>query len=653
MHHGPAAPEPASEPPPAAWRPAPADLGLALVFMALAGVGSFLGSGQLDARLLSDATMDVWFEADMSRIVEIATNRWAINDRAPAHPIFALLVVPPVYVLRLAGLDPWAAVRVCFAVLAAVSAGLLFAILRLFDGRRLDAALFTLVGMTSASAVLWGPIPETHTLAQPTILLAILVVAVSGHRAVPSLLEVAASAATLGITVTNWMAGLLAAIVRHPWRRALQLSVNALALVVVLWVVQTRLVPASPFFIGTYRTGGHVLAAEAGGILGVARAFFLHSIVAPVITVVDRPGAGEWPIMLFQPSAAGSTGLAGMVALILWGGLLLAGAWAVIASRGLVRARIFLLLLVAGQFTLFVLFGNETFLYAPTFAPILVVLVGLAARTRVRVPVLAAAALLVVVNGANSLAQWRGATRFFTSFASFEHAPGAIEEHLPAGPRQVRHEGFPIRLREPGARRLETGLVAWAGGFRPGHDQFLLSYWIVDRRGALRFAAEELPDSLVDARVEAGPDSTVERVVVTTPYYRATWTVIGERHWDLRLAVSDSVRLVLVLRGTGPFRAPLRDLEWSARRGTLTLNRQWQLQAGRPVSMARMSDETRPGWMTSWVEVDRIHVPSGWAAARIEVGRGAHSFRLRDTDSEPILDRIVGTIPARRSPGPT
>jgi len=41
----------------------------------------------------------------------------------------------------------------------------------------------------------------------------------------------------ISVTSTNWMCGLWAAVARWPWRRALQISINAVFVVGVIWAV--------------------------------------------------------------------------------------------------------------------------------------------------------------------------------------------------------------------------------------------------------------------------------------------------------------------------------------------------------------------------------------------------------------------------------
>jgi len=623
------------------------DVSLAAWWIGVATLVTFLASGLLDPRLLDAATMDVWFEADLPRMVEIASSRWAVNERAAVHPLFALLIIPPTHLRGLLGLEPWTALRLIYACLAGLSLGGFFAILRLIGCRRFDATIFTLVGLTSAGALFWAPIPETHTLAQPTIILAILVVAVSAHRVVPVALEVAVSGATLGVTVTNWMAGVLISAVRRSWRQTLQITIAAFALVLVLWLVQKALVPSSPFFIGSSPGSEHMLSPESRGPLHVAGAFFFHTVVVPEIVVVDRPGAGQWPIMIVQPSSPGSGGAWSLLSAVLWGILLGTGGWALFRLRGRERMRAFLGLLLGGQLVLFLLFGNETFLYAPNFLPLLLTITALGALTGMRPVVLAVASVLVITNGVNGVIQWRRARAFFNDFAAYHHDQQAAMELRPEGPWPRRGNGTAIQGMPPGAGVFGTGMLGPGGALSGGLDLFRVEFWIQDGGGMFRMEGGAVPPEQVETRLTYSPDSSIAMAHVGTPYYQAEWAPAGPRHWRLRVTVPEGRRVALVVRASGVRRAVVRDLLWEDV-GRLWINGRWVLESLRQPLDAFLVDENLPGWVNSRPSVRRIAVPNGWAAARLELLAGVeYTIDLRDADPAAPIDRILATIPPR------
>jgi hypothetical protein len=621
------------------------DVSLALACFTSGAIATFVASGFLDQHLLGNETMDVWFDADVSRTFEILTNRRSINDRAKFHPLFALIGLPPVYALRaLIGLDPWVAVRVTCAAVAGVWTASMYALLRLIGCRRSDAIIFTLLGATSAGAMFWFPIPETHTLAAPTIIFAMVLVAASAHRVIPWLVEVVVSAATLGMTITNWMAGLLASLLRRSLPQTFLISAGAFALVVALWAVQRYVVPRSGFFIGKSVGGSYILSPESRGVSHIAESFFVHSVVMPKITVADRQGAGKWPVMLTQPANPGSAGPWSLVSAVLWCGVFGAGVWALIRLRGRERLRLYLAALLAVQFVLFVLFGNETFLYAPNFLPILIAIAALAALTPARRAVMMTASALVVTNTVGNVAQWRRANAFFDTFAPFYHDFAAAKRARPAGPWPAGGEGRPLEIAPPDTRSYDTGLAMRGGTFSPGLDQFVVSFWVLSDSGKPVAMSDNLAPEQFTSRVEQRADSSVATLAVSTPYYQVRWTPDGVRRYRLDLTIPQGQRLALVVRGVGPMRAPVRQLDWNGER--LLINERWSVEPDSRSVAAYLVNENDPAWVGSRPTTRRISVIDGWAAARLELLEpGDHRIILRDVNPSGPMDRVIATIP--------
>jgi len=620
------------------------DVFLALSLALVATVATFLASGLLDRRLLENETMDVWFEADIPRTFRNLTDRWSANDNAKFHPLYVLVGLPPVHLLRtIAGLDAWVAVRVTYAIVAGLWGASMFAFLRLVGCRRPDALVFALVGLTSAGAMFWFPVPETHTLASITVLFPMLVVAASAHRAVPALVEVAASAASLAITFTNWMAGGLASLILRPVRKAVLISAGALALVVGLWAVQKVVVPQSDFLVGGGVGESHILSPESRGVLHIAEVFFAHTVVMPEISVADRPGAGKWPVMLIQPAHPGTAGMWSVASLVLWGGLFLAGLWALVRLPGRERLRLYLGILLAGQCVLFVLFGNETFLYAPNYLPVLIAVAALAALTPWRMVVVAAATALVVTNSVGNAAQLRRAHRFFDAFAPFRHDFQSARTARPEDP-WPSGGGKPVDLAPAGTRKFDTGLAMAGGGFSPGLDQFVAAIWVLDESGRVVATSDDLARDGATPVLRRGADSSVVEVGAATSNYRAVWRPTGVRRFRLDLTIPEGQRVALVVRGVGPMRAPVRRLEWNGER--LLVNGRWALEPSSRLVSAYLVSEHTPQWTTLRPPGLSITVTDGWAAGRLEfLHVGAHHVDVYDTDPSGPMDRVLATLP--------
>jgi hypothetical protein len=572
------------------------------------------------------------------------TSRWADHYRSRVHPLFAAIVFPPVFVLdRIVGLETWDAVRVVLSCFAGLWTAMLFAALRLLSGRRLDALVFTSLGVFAAGTMFWMPMPETHPVGSLTILFALLLVVGTRHRRVPEWVDVFVSASTLSVTVTNWMAGIAAASVRRPPLRAAQITANAFVLVTVLWVAEKRFIPSTVFFLGQSE-GGEMLSVEARGPLAVARSLFVHTIVMPAIQVVDRPSSGDWPIMVTQASGLGSGGPLGGTATILWGLLLLGGLVALVTNGDSLRLRVFLALTIAGHWLLFTLYGTETFLYSPLMVPLLVTVAALAAVGSHRRPALVVACLLSVLLAINNGAQWQRAVRFFDQYEAFEHSPARAQLAWPEGPwpgvvpqSHVRTVG--------GGRQRDAGRGDPSGNFSLGFGELNISVWRLGDDGAPierteSFSESSPPSSPATPTREPGWDGIDSQ----SDFFTGSWRRQADRAWTFSVEPRSGATVALVLRSVGLNPGPIRSLSW--RSGGLIINERWVLTADDATRVtAHLVSERDRDWTVARPGHTELRVTSGWAAARLEVsGEGQLSFFLEDRFPLEPLDRTLRVL---------
>lgn len=609
-----------------------------LVAFVAVSVVAWIATGLMDRRLLTVASVDTWFEADVARVVENMSDRWSNNYRSQVHPFFSLIAVPFVFVLRAASLDAWTAVRVFISIMAGMWASGLFAVLRVMGCRRPDAMTFTLVGVTSASAMFWFSVPETHPMGSVTILMAMLVVAASATRVIPPLVEVAVGAATYGVTVTNWMAGILASWTHRPWRQVLQIAVNSFALTVAIWYVGKKVAPTSMFFLGNPPESGHIVSPESLGPVRVIASFLMHTVVMPAIAIVDRPGAGQWPVMLTQSSWPGSAGILSVVSAVLWAALLVVGVWSLVRVREQRAMRLFLPLFLAGQLTLHLLFGNETFLYSPNFLPALIVLAALGSLTPLRRAVVPIALLLAVTNALNNGMQWKRANRFMADNAQYFHDPVAARAERPGDswPDPATFSYF----QTPGVRVWDRFFWTPGGSFSPALDQFTISIWVRDSSGALLANSDNLAPIDLDSTDAEGD----QEIAVHTSLYDVQWHPDGRLKFEMRLTTPDDARVSLVVRGIGARVAPVRHLSWDGSR--LTINGRWVIEGDSATIAAFLVDENKPGWQDDRTARSEIDVPNGWATARLErLSNAPLKLTVRDLKPGSSVDRAMGVIP--------
>jgi len=433
------------------WR---GDLALAVVLALAAGVVSFAHAQRLDPKV---NTKSMWFQADAKDFYSMMTDRQGSHGDTKVHPLFSIAVYSPVKLLRAGGLEPMTAVRTMLALMAAAWIGVLFAIMRLMGCRRLDAVLFSLLALASAASVFWFAVPESYPFGSLSIVLVLALVAWSQRRRLSTTWYELASAGSLGMTVTNWMAGIAAALVKFPRRRAVQVTANAFAIVMSLAIVQKVLFPRAHFMLENLKKGEFILHPDAGGPPKILNAFVFHAMVMPAIR--ERRGAPRPTsfTLLVQPSTPGSGTPWGGVAIWLWALLLGLGCWAAWARRGRnVPLRRVLGLVLAGQLALHLVYGEETFLYSLHWLPLLVILAAFSTLTRARPLALTLAAALLLCAGINNRLQ-------------FEDAAGRIDRYLDSrrqaevvaagGPAARLHAGGePVR--GYAARRAAMGRVS-------------------------------------------------------------------------------------------------------------------------------------------------------------------------------------------------
>jgi len=614
---------------------------LIMALLALAAGGAALALQQrFNPVIYQETTFDAWFDADIPRIFLNLTDRLSDHSRADVHPLFSLLAYPPARLLALLpGVEQVDAVHLLVSATAALWAGLLYLLMRLITGRPLDGLIFALAGLTSASAIFWLTVPEVYALSSVTIMAALIVAAALQRGLLRGETgAVVAGVLTLSVLITNWMVGLLLAFLNFPWRRALQISLNALVIVVLLWSVQKLLFPNAEFFLGSF--GGEerfLLTERSGGPLAVSRSFFLHTIAMPQPEQITRhQGIPPFPtLMTTQPAALGSGGLSGVTALLLWLPLLLFGALGMITLRAYRRLALLLALLLAGQLALHILYGDETFLYSLNFLPVLLSVAAMGALTRWRPLALALAGLLALTAGLNNLPQFRQAAAFFDAPLVVQTAqpptlpiPGdeAGRERVLAAMRERPADPWPrgsghVVLAIPGSPEIEKGYHEPGGSFSPAAGSFGLSIWALDQAGQILATSDSLPLADVPARLVWPEGAMWPGIETTTPYYTAAWHPLAPGEWQLRLtpAADFEGQLALLVRGVGPAGGPINRLEFAD--GALRVNDQWRLTPSVPPEV-RLGHEGDPGWMDAGTGEPAWQGDDGWGYARLTLPAG-------------------------------
>ncbi len=597
-----------------------ADWLMAALLALAVGTGCFLIANTLPPYLLQ--SMDFWFESDTVREVSNMTSRTDDHSRTSVHPLFSILTFTPVYLAKQAlGVPPLQAVLHVTGLMGGLWAATLFLLLRLLGCRKLDGSIFTALGLSSASAIFWLPVPNSYTWGSWSIMIALALLLFAEQRRFGATAYVAASAFTLSITVTNWMAGLLATLARWPLKQTVQLSINAFCLVVLLWGAQKFMFPSAEFFIGGRTEANWVNHPQAGGKQNIVSAFAFHTLVAPAIRFIDDDGFilfGDDSFRLsqrlsFQFSAPGSAGPLGLIAVGLWSVLLLNGLWRMVTLDRQLRFRLVLAAMLLFEFSLHMVYGEETFTYSLNFIPLLLAVAALGALSPGRPLVLVAAGLLALCAGLNNWHQFQDARAQATHFTPQRDAMTSMMQKDPdrPWPRSVGH--VPLAL--PGSSEGGHAYHEPGGDFSPQTPSFGISLWLCDATGHPVMTSQTLPLSEIRQTFALSEHSALPAIVTRTPYYEASWSRVDATGWELRLKNLTSHIPAILIRSVGPAGGPVTALSWDGKQ--VAVNHRWTVALSPAPAGVALGDENSAGWMTAPPSTTSWEGESGWGYARL------------------------------------
>ena len=599
------------------------DIVLICVLATLAAVAAYQGAQLINPILFDNQASSVWFEADVSRVFNNMVDRKSDHYRVKVHPLFSLLAFPPVLLLKkLFSLEPDIAVAVVIAAVAVLWIATLFTLLRLIGCHRLDAMLFSILATVSAGAMFWFVVPETYSFGSLTILLGLCFVVFTEYRQFSSAWYVGVSAMTLSMTTTNWMAGILATIVNHPKKRALQITINTLCLVVLLWTVQKIIFRSAVFFLGDREEESYMLMSSSGGPLHILKSFIAHTMVMPAINVDAQKYAGilDFPIMLTQLSQPGSGTVWGMVAVVLWTALLGLGVWGFFSGREHGKFRIVMGLTLLGNLVLHLLYGDETFLYSLHFVPLLILLAAYSTFTRARAIALLLTGALIVTAGTNNFIQFHKAVDAVNSLAPQRHQVLQQMRLRPQDPwpRGTGH----VVLAAPGSLEVDKAYHEPGGSFSPSVGSFGVSLWLTDQAGNLQTTSDSIPLKEIDQQLNWNQNQTIPGILTKTKYYQAQWSAKGSKAWQLHLKTQPNPNLKpqIVIRSVGPAGGAIKSLNWDGKQ--LLINQHWSVTLNTTPTKVYLGEEGHKGWVNETSKLSTWSGKNGWGYARFELANG-------------------------------
>jgi hypothetical protein len=244
------------------------------------------------------------------------------------------------------------------------------------------AVIFTAIFIASTTGLLFLGIHERLIPGCISILFCLIAFQLHERRLLPGWVLVVAAAGTLGITVTNFLIGVSALLVGFGIKRGLQGSINAFCLIALLGV-GNNLVFGGPGItdVRTWPMESSIFTGSAerrethGNVVHKAANFGLHSVVMPLPKIEQKPPPGsDTRYLSLQRVGLGPYGAGGYIALSLWLVLICAGLFQMARRKARDKLDAVLALSLAGQFLLFMVFGSETILYAPYYAPLLMLI---------------------------------------------------------------------------------------------------------------------------------------------------------------------------------------------------------------------------------------------------------------------------------------
>lgn len=619
------------------------DIQLALSLTVITGLAAYFGTLRIDSAIIP---YDVWFGSDIPRIIANMSEKLSNHYRTKVHPLFSLIACLPVYIFKTSlGLWGLTVIKLAIAVVAIMWTNVIFITLRVLGCQRFDAIIFTVLAGISAAAVFWFAVPETYGFSSLSIIFGLCFAALAEHRKFSEKYFIVINAITLSMTTTNWMVGILVTITRHHWKRALQIIVNGFCLVVILWTIQKYLFPSAIFFLGDREEERYITTSlSIKSIQQVFQSFFYHTMVMPAIQEVHLQDG--WPWMLTQNSLPGSASQMGIIAVLIWTGLLGLGFWTLFHLNKYLKLRIVLGATILGQLTLHFLYGSETFLYSLHFAPLLVILTALSTLTPARPLALFLAMGLILTAGYNNAIQFNKASDFVERYRSQRSQVLYQMRNRPSDP-WPRGEGHVV-LALPGSRATDKAYHEPGGSFSPSVSSFGVSIWQINEHGDPEMTSDRIPLSEVQQQFSWSLEQNIPGILTKTKQYEAYWTSLGPKNWALNFKslAGTNTKPIAVIRSVGPAGGPIFSISWNGK--YLLINKRWKITIQPNPAKINLGTENTKNWMTERSSIEQVDDTEGWCYARIEP-TNVNDFSLIINDTATASSTIGQEITSRTS----
>lgn len=594
---------------------------------------------------VAEDTFNVWFQADVPRVLQNMTEVNSHHYRTSVHPISSIILAP--VVLGISAMSEVPPIHVATGVVAGLSglsAGLLFLALRWLALPYFVAALMTAIYLGSAAYIHWSGVVE-HCGPNAFSITVGIVFLVYG-RTRNTIWWMLGSAVTLSFTVTNWMVGIVATFARWKARKAVLISSVALGAVMVLAVVQHfTFFGANLFFMpkSIINEVDWVVPVMSNRVESAkwrpwnsARSLLVTTLVAPGPTTEGSIEDLSEPVVTNQHPRFSDMTWGELVATIAWLGLLGIGTWGMRRTQRLKPVAAGLAVMILGQVGLHLVYGDLTFIYGPNIAPMLIMAAAFGWFTPARTWSVVLALIVLFVGSANNYDRRNEALALARKVTIESGAQRMLVEqqmYLRPGdpwPRRSAH----VLIGPRGADLKQKAYIEPAGAFSPAFRTFGLSFWVVRDDGSLVATSHDIPLGETKARYIRDDQGRIG-LNVATPYYSARWMTVGLNDYRLSVEPRTSVRerLLLSVRSVGPAGGPLETVDVVA--DGLRLNNAWHLRSPERGAVVFIGREGAPGWRKPQsIPGKSAEDPGGWLHARIALAANKTSvFGLSKTST--------------------
>ena len=343
---------------------------------------------QIDTQVFHEGTrsneqpaLNVWFDSNAPLVYLAMTATDTKMQMTNRHPLFPYVGVLPVKAMWLLGIPESVGVCLVLAFAVGLMSGLFALVLVLTVESLALIWLFQLFFLASSSFVFWSGICERFPMGSTTILSVTAGAAYYSKKdRMPAVVAVILNVMSLGITITNWMFGLLLSLNFFKVKEAIKVSLYALLITGALWVMEQLFIEQrnSLLYVDSWNQK-FILGNYAGGVYQKIVALLGHTVVIPAVHLhgfADGVAAESHQMLGVAHSAPGSGSLLGLVLVLVWTLMLVAGLLSWWLRTGKTRFDHFLSLAILGQISLHLIYGAELFLYGLHIVPLVLLLVA-------------------------------------------------------------------------------------------------------------------------------------------------------------------------------------------------------------------------------------------------------------------------------------